>query len=128
EQVSRELTPLRTIYRFAAGGVELTLSFTSPLLPDDLELLGRPVSYVDMAVRSTDGNDHAVSLYFDWGANWAVGEAETELTWGRHRAGPVEALCVGAAEQRPLKRSGDEVQVEWGYLFASSLPGVPVHG
>ena len=128
EQVSREVTPLRTIYRFAAGGVELTLSFTSPLLPDDLELLGRPVSYVDMAVRATDGNDHVVSLYFDWGANWAVGEAETELTWGRHRAGLVEALFVGAAEQRPLKRSGDEVQVEWGYLFASSEPGVPVHG
>ena len=128
EQVLREVTPLRTIYRFAASGVELTLSFTSPLLPDDLELLGRPVSYVDIAVRGTDGNDHAVSLYFDWGANWAVGEAETELSWGRHRAGPVEALFVGAAEQRPLKRSGDEVQVEWGYLFASSEPGVPVHG
>ena len=128
EQVSREVTPLRTTYRFTAGGVELTLSFTSPLLPGDLELLGRPVSYVDMAVRATDGREHAVSLYFDLGANWAVGEAETELAWGRHRAGLVEALFVGAAEQRPLKRSGDEVQVEWGYLFASSEPGVPVNG
>lgn len=128
EQMMREVTPLRTIYRFAAGGVDLTLTFTSPLLPDDLELLGRPASYVDIAVRATDGQDHSVSLYFDWGANWAVGEAETELTWGRHRAGSVEALFVGAAEQRPLKRSGDEVQVEWGYLFASSEPGVPVRG
>src|SRR5215217_723686 len=123
EQISREITPLRTVYRFAAGGVELTLSFVSPLLPDDLELLGRPVSYVDIAVRSIDGKDHAVSAYYDWSANWTVGKAETELSWGRHRAGPVEALFVGAAQQQPLKRSGDEVQIEWGYLFVSSDPG-----
>lgn len=125
-QTLREVTPLRTIYRFAAAGVELQLTFTSPMLPDDLELLGRPVSYVDIDVRSTDGRDHAVSVYYDWSANWSVGEAETELSWGRHRAGPVEALFVGAAEQRPLKRSGDEVQIEWGYLFVSSQPGVAV--
>lgn len=128
QQVSREITPLRTIYRFAAAGVELTLTFTSPLLPDDLELLGRPVSYVDLAVRSIDGNDHAVTAYYDWSANWTVGDAETELSWGRHRAGPVEALFMGAAEQRPLKRSGDEVEIEWGYLFVSSQPGINANG
>jgi hypothetical protein len=128
EQLSREVTPLRTIYRFAAAGVELTLTFTSPLLPDDLELLGRPVSYLDLTVRATDGKDHAVSAYYDWSANWTVGDAETELGWGRHRAGPVEALFMGAAEQRPLKRSGDEVQIEWGYLFLSSQPGARAVG
>lgn len=128
EQVSREVTPLRTIYRFAAAGIELTLTFTSPLLPDDLELLGRPASYIDIAVRAIDGHEHSVAAYFDWGANWAVGEAETELTWGRHKAGPVEALFVGAAEQRPLVRSGDEVQIEWGYLFVSSQPGRAANG
>ena len=125
-QVGREVTPLRTIYRFAAAGVELQLTFTSPMLPDDLELLGRPVSYIDIAVRSTDGGEHATSVYYDFSANWTVGDAETELSWGRHRAGQVEALFMGAAEQRPLKRSGDEVQIEWGYLFVSSVPGLPV--
>ena len=125
-QVGREVTPLRTIYRFAAGGVELQLTFTSPMLPDDLELVGRPVSYIDIAVRSTDGGEHATSVYYDFSANWTVGDAETELSWGRHRAGQVEALFMGAAEQRPLKRSGDEVQIEWGYLFVSSVPGLPV--
>ncbi|MDB5615632.1 MAG: hypothetical protein JWQ22_3285 [Devosia sp.] len=123
-QLSREVTPLRTIYCFAAAGVELALTFTSPMLPDDLELLGRPLSYVELSVHATDGASHTVSAYIDWSADWAVGAAETELTWGRHRAGKVEALFVGAAEQRPLKRSGDEVQIEWGYLFVSPEPGV----
>lgn len=125
EQLERRITPLSTSYRFAASGVELTLTFTSPMLPDDLELIGRAVSYVDVSVRPTDSSAHEVEVYLDYGASWAVGEAETEIAWGRHRAGNVEALFLGAAQQRPLGRSGDEVQVEWGYLFVSSDPDAP---
>ena len=125
QQVERRITPLRTAYRLAADGVELSLSFTSPLLPDDLELIGRPVSYVDIAVNSTDGLAHQVEAYLDYSANWAVGDAETEIAWGRHHAGAVEALFLGAASQQPLRRSGDEVQIEWGYLFVSGEPGTP---
>lgn len=126
EQVERTITPLRTIYRQAAAGIELTVSFTSPLLPDDLELLGRPVTYLDLAVTSTDGKAHAVSAYLDWDSEWATGESEAEVMWGRQRAGVVEAMFVGAAQQAPLGSTGDETQIEWGYFYVSSEPGVPV--
>lgn len=128
EQMERRITPLTTSYRFTAGGVELALSFVSPMLPDDLELIGRPVSYVDVSVKSTDGRSHEVEVYLDYNASWAVGEAETEISWGRHRAGKVEALFLGAANQQPLRRSGDEVQIEWGYLFVSADPTKPHTG
>lgn len=128
QQLERRLTPLTTSYRFAADGVELQLSFTSPMLPDDLELIGRPVSYVDVCVEAADGRAHEVEVYLDYGASWAVGDAETEIAWGRHRAGAVEALFLGAAQQQPLRRSGDEVQVEWGYLFVSADPDAPHTG
>jgi hypothetical protein len=128
EQLERRITPLRTSYRFAAAGVELTLTFTSPLLPDDLELLGRPVTYIDLAVASNDGKPHEVSAFFEAGSALAVGDRETELTWGRHRAGPVEALFLGAAQQQPLKRSADEATIEWGYLFLASQPGQAATG
>src|SRR5213593_1726472 len=36
-QVGLEITPTRTIYRFEADGVRLTLTFLSPLLPNDLD-------------------------------------------------------------------------------------------
>jgi len=122
-QAGHEITPLRTIVRLEAGGVRIELAFTSPLIPEDVELLGRPLTYLDAAVSSTDGQGHAVELYFDFGSEWAVGEGETEIVWGRHRSGEVEALYLGAASQRPLWRSGDEVQIDWGYFYASAEPG-----
>lgn len=122
-QTRREVAALETIYAFEAAGIELVLRFTSPTLPDDLELLGRPVTYVDVTVRATDGKAHRVEVYLDWSTNWASGTAEQEVIWGRHRAGAVEAMFVGAAQQTPLHRSGDEVQIDWGYLFLSAEPG-----
>jgi hypothetical protein len=78
EQKALAVTPTRTTYTFEAAGVQLALSFLSPLLPDDLDVLGRPVTYVTMQTRSTDGKDHSVQLYFDATAEWAVNTPEQE--------------------------------------------------
>lgn len=125
-QTGRDVTPMRTIYRFEAGGVELTLTFTTPCFPEDLELMARPVSYIDIEVASIDGRSHEVAAYIDWSTNWATGNPETDVIWGRHRAGKAEALFVGAREQTPLHQSGDEVQIDWGYLYTSAEPETPV--
>jgi hypothetical protein len=122
-QTRREVGVLDTTYAFEAGGVELVLTFTTPSLPDDLEVMARPVSYVDLSFRAIDGSEHLVEAYLDWSTNWAIGVAERPVVWGRHRAGLVEAMFVGAAEQQPLNRSGDEVQIDWGYLLVSAEPG-----
>ena len=124
-QIGREVTPLRTTYRFEADGVELTLRFTTPSFPEELELLARPVSYIDIEVASRDGRPHEVSAYIDWSTNWATSKPETDVVWGRHRAGKAEALFVGARDQAPLHQSGDEVQIDWGYLYTSAEPGAP---
>jgi hypothetical protein len=123
EQTRREVAALETTYAFEAAGIELVLRFTTPTLPDDIELLGRPVTFVDITTRSMDGKAHSVETYLDWSSNWAIGTPETKVMWGRHRAGDVEAMFVGAAVQTPLHRSGDEVQIDWGYLLLSAEPG-----
>jgi hypothetical protein len=53
EQTSLEVLPTRTIYRFAAAGVELSLTFTTPLLPHDLAIMARPVTYLTFEARAT---------------------------------------------------------------------------
>ena len=47
-------------YTFRAGGVELTLTFLTPALPDDLDLLARPVTYLTYEFRALDGGPHRV--------------------------------------------------------------------
>jgi hypothetical protein len=85
------------------------------------------VTYLDLAVTQTDGREHEVTAYLDWDSEWATGEAEAEVVWGRQRTGTAEALFVGAAQQAPLSQTGDETQIEWGYFYVSSEPGTPVH-
>ncbi|MBE6425100.1 MAG: DUF4964 domain-containing protein, partial [Planctomycetaceae bacterium] len=46
KQKSVQVLPTRTIYVFEDAGVELTLTFTTPCLTDDLMLLSRPVTYL----------------------------------------------------------------------------------
>ena len=41
-QTGLEVTPTRTIYTFEGEGVRLTLTFMTPALPEDLEVLSRP--------------------------------------------------------------------------------------
>ena len=54
KQISVEVLPTRTIYQFDEAGVHLTLTFTTPALLDDLDILSRPVTYIRWDVRSTD--------------------------------------------------------------------------
>ncbi len=122
-QTGRVVTPTHTIYSFEAAGVALQLTFLTPCFPEDLDLMARPVSYVEISIAAQDGAPHAVSAYVDFSANWVAGTAETEVVWGRHRSGPVVAMFMGRADQTPLARSGDEVQIDWGYLYTSPEPG-----
>ena len=55
--------PTRTVYTFADTGVRIVLTFFTPAFPEDLDLLSRPVTYVNWDVASTDGKKHEVSIY-----------------------------------------------------------------
>src|SRR5205823_2292887 len=54
EQRSVEVLPTRTIYEFAAPNVKIGLTFFTPALPDDLEVLSRPLTYLEFSASATD--------------------------------------------------------------------------
>lgn len=116
-QTSLEVFPTRTVYAFADAGVELTLAFLCPLLPSDLDVLSRPVTYVTAAVRSTDGGRHAVQVYFDAAAEIAVNTPDQKVVWGRLAVPGLEVLSFGSQDQRVLDKKGDNLRIDWGHFY-----------
>jgi hypothetical protein len=125
EQVSLEVMPTRTRYRFRAAGVELCLTFATPALPDDLDLFSWPLAYVDIAVTPTDGRTHEVALYVSVCGQLAVDSNGQHLTWSRYRFGAVESVAIGSQDQQLLRRCGDNVRIDWGWchLVCPPQPG-----
>ena len=117
EQVSFELTPTRTMYGLEAAGVRLDLTFLTPALPADLDVLSRPVTYLGWRARSLDGRPHQVKLYLDASSYLALNRPEQRAMWSRHRAGGLELLRVGSQDQRILNASGDDLRIDWGYFY-----------
>ena len=79
------LSATQTNYSFTCGPVDLKLQFVSPLLPDDLNLLSRPVNYINYQVSSNDGAKHDVQVYFETTPQWAVNEVSQEGVSGQRR-------------------------------------------
>jgi hypothetical protein len=123
EQRKLQVLPTRTVYEFEAGGVGITLTFMTPVLPSDLDVMSRPVTYVTWAVQSKDGKEHAVSLYFDASGELAVDTSAQEVVASRLRFGGVTALRVGSEQQPILQKTGDFIRIDWGYLYVVAPPG-----
>ena len=121
-QTRVEVLPTRTIYEFAGSGVQLTLTFLTPALPDDLDVLARPVTYVVWDVKSTDGREHAVSLYFDACAELAVNTSDQPVAWSRFQIGKLSVLRMGSQQQPMLEKDGDNLRIDWGYLYLAAAP------
>ena len=64
-QTSFSYTSTKSTFTMDVGGVVLTITFFSPITPNDLQRQSLPLSYMNVAVQSTDGNLHNVQLYAD---------------------------------------------------------------
>jgi hypothetical protein len=73
-QTGLKVGATRTIYTFAGAGVAVTLTFTTPSLPDDIATLSRSATYITWDIRSTDRKTHDASVYFSANGRLAVNE------------------------------------------------------
>ncbi len=65
-QTAFSYTSTRSIFTMDVGGkVEMTITFLSPITPDDQKRQSLIFSYMDVAVQSSDGAPHDVQLYTD---------------------------------------------------------------
>jgi hypothetical protein len=119
-QTSLEVLPTRTIYTFDGSGIRLTLTFTTPALPDDLMILSRPVTYLTWEARSTDQAGHEVAVYFDSSTLPAVNTPKQQVVCSRESIDGLVALRAGSKDQPVLQKRGDDLRIDWGYLYVAA--------
>jgi hypothetical protein len=110
----------QTKYTFSCGPAELELDFCSPLLMDDLDLVSRPVSYITMKVRSADNRSHKVQLYLGASSNIAVNASSQKVSASQYKSGGLSILKAGTVEQPVMKKKGDDLRIDWGYVYVAA--------
>ena len=117
DQIKASVLPIQTYSSFYCGPVLLDLKFTSPLVLNNLDLLSSPVNYVSYEVKSMDGLEHDVQLYFEATPQWAVTSLDQEVKAERYRKEGMTFLKAGTTEQKVLGKCGDVIAIDWGYFF-----------
>ena len=120
KQTDLQVMPTRTVYTFAGAGVRLDMTFMQAALPDDIDLMSRPVTWLTWRCTATDGQSHEVSVYFDATMDVVVNEPDQEVVWSRHAVDGLDVLRAGSAEQNVLARKGDNVRIDWGYFYLAA--------
>jgi len=119
-QTAVEVWPTRTIYRFANAQLKITLTFLTPALPDDLEVLARPVTYIVWEASSADGKNHAVQLDCAMGHELAVNTAKEAVRWDQPTVAGLAVTRVGSEKQAVLAARGDDLRIDWGYAYLAA--------
>jgi hypothetical protein len=123
QQTRLRVLPTRTIYAFESAGVALTLTFLTPALPDDLEVLAQPITYVTCEFRAVDGQTHQVQLDFEASGLLAVNTPPQPVLAEVENHGPLVAARIGSQEQAVLAKRGDDIRIDWGYFYLAVPQG-----
>ncbi|GHU05176.1 hypothetical protein FACS1894147_11080 [Spirochaetia bacterium] len=123
-QTALEITATSSKYVFEGAGVKLELTFLSPLLLSDLDLLSRPLSYINVKVISVDGKNHDTEIKFYFSSSHCKNTDDpVPLIGGVHALSGCQAAWLGRKHQSLLGHSGDDVTIDWGYLYLAVPEG-----
>lgn len=144
-QVSLEYTSTQSIFTFdVAGKVTLTVTFLSPVYPDDMGRQSQQFSYIVTKAKSSDGAAHNVQVYMDVSGGmcpsstphspvtilliarteWASGDVGQVVTWDVGNSGDIIYHKFQRQNQEQFKEAGEIAS--WGnwYLATRSDKGV----
>ncbi|MCF7673761.1 MAG: DUF4965 domain-containing protein [Akkermansiaceae bacterium] len=120
--------PTRTIYSFEGSGVALKLTFLTPALPGDIDLLSRPLTYLTYEFAATDGASHKLDFNFDASAELTVNQGEQKVDGSliqlNTQAGRLVGVKVGSVDQQVLAKKGDDIRIDWGHLYLAASEAV----
>ena len=110
KQTSCQIRPMSTIYTFENEIIDMELTFTSPLLLNDLMLLSRPISYISYKITAKDGKKHDIHVHMGFSAEFCIFTTDQEVFPFR----TTYSACFSSGTENMLRRSGDNHHIEWG--------------
>ncbi len=120
QQISLNVKPTQTIYSFENSAVNITITFMSPCIPDDLTIYSLPLTYITWDIKSKDNKPHSISIFFSASSLIAVNLPEQKVVWDREKENDLILLKTGSEKQMILGRSGDDTRIDWGYLYLAA--------
>jgi hypothetical protein len=119
KQTRIEVTATQTKYHLTCGPVNVEVTFISPLLPESLDILSRPISYLVLKESANDQKEHDVQLYVGLSSSIATDNPFQEVTASVQVGTSKTILKAGTTSQEILNRKGDDVRIDWGHLYVS---------
>ena len=124
-QTQISITALKTTYIFRQDKVELTATFLSPQIPDQLEVMSQPISYLEIRARFLDGHPHHVSIQVEASEELCLdSRGQMPVAVALRTISPsIEAVEMGSADQPILAKKGDNIRIDWGYFYLAVRGG-----
>jgi hypothetical protein len=120
-QTDLDIDTLTSVYTFEGAGIRLTARFFTPLFPDMLEIMTRPVSYLALSAESIDGQNHSLKVKIYASEELCLdkkGEFEVETKIESFEG--INAVRIGSVNQPILAKSGDDLRINWGYFYLAA--------
>ncbi len=123
KQTSVNVLATSSYYTFTCGPVKLDLVFTAPMLIDDLDLISTPINYISYQVSSLDSRKHDIQFYLGTTPQLTVNEMNQPTLTNIVKNGEITYAKTGSEAQNVLSRSGDQISIDWGYLYVPAING-----
>ncbi|KAJ7283979.1 DUF1793-domain-containing protein [Mycena rebaudengoi] len=117
-QRSSKFTSTQSIFVLSAGPVDITVTFLSPVEPNDLIKQSIPFSYLAVSAASTDGAAHTVQVYTDISAEWVSGDNGLTVNWNSTTSGSILTHQVQLTNPTQFGENADHIQ--YGSAFYST--------
>lgn len=117
EQKSMEITATSTKYTFENEKIMLSVRFTSPLLLDNPVLVSRPCTYIDYEVTRKQEAEVRVDFIV---TSDLVQNTSGDIIGGNYDRETFRYAYMGKAMQHPLGHSGDNITIDWGFVYLAA--------
>lgn len=122
-QTDVTVSSFATTYTFTSEEFALTVSFLSPLNPDDIQLLSCPVCYTEYQIMSTNGSlaeDFSIAIALD--EDFCYSE-KADVIGGVIPCNGYEAAYFTRRRNLVLSETADCVAPDWGCVYLAGEEG-----